>query len=142
MRLTAVPTYLQRTNGIRFPFVSPPPGDRLLPANPPPATPAPPDFVCSGLYENVFNVPVAASIAITHSITVHGEVIPRLSKVNSNGVGWSVTVEKSLLRHRFAFFAGNQRATTVDKYTGAIPLGRASGDVYIGFNLFRAWKLK
>ena len=52
----------------------------------------PPDqlFDCSGLYENVFNVPVAASIAITHSITIHGEVIPRLSKVNSRGVGWSV----------------------------------------------------
>lgn len=142
VRLTAVPTYLQRTNGIRFPFVSPPPGDRSCRLSPPPPPQSPQTYSCSGLYENVFNVPVAASIAITHSITVHGEVIPRLSKVNSNGVGWSVTVEKSLLRHRFAFFAGNQRATTVDKYTGAIPLGQRSGDVYIGFNLYRAWKLR
>ena len=80
-------------------------------------------FVCSGLYENIFNVPVGLSIALTHSITVHGEVYPRLSKVNSSGVGWSVTVEKSLLRHRFAFFAGNQRQTTVDQYTqsGSVP---------------------
>ncbi len=76
---------------------------------------------CSGLYEKVFNVPVAASIAITHSIEIHGEVIPRLSKVNSNGVGWSVSVEKSLLRHRFAFWAGNQRQTTVDRYVQAVP---------------------
>lgn len=143
VRLTAVPTYLQRANGIRFPFVVPPPGDQSCRLNPSPPSPgAPQTYSCSGLYENIFNVPVAASVAITHSITVHGEVVPRLSKVDSNGVGWSVTVEKSLLRHRFAFFAGNQRATTVDKYTGAIPLGKASGDVYIGFNLYRAWKLK
>ena len=87
-------------------------------------------------------MPVAVSIAITHSITIHGEVYPRLSKVNSNGVGWSVTVEKSLLRHRFAFFAGNQRQTTVDEYTQAVPDGRLASNVYIGFNLFRAWKLK
>jgi hypothetical protein len=142
VRLTAVPTYLQRTNGIRLPFVVPLPGDQSCRLNPAPQPPNPQTFSCSGLYENIFNVPVAASVAITHSISVHGEVIPRLSKVNSNGVGWSVTVEKSLLRHRFAFFAGNQRATTVDKYTGAVPRGQASGDVYIGFNLYRAWKLR
>ena len=68
-----------------------------------------------------FNIPVGASIAITHSITVHGEVIPALSKVHSKGVGWSVSVEKSLLRHRFAFYAGNQRQTTVDRYVQAVP---------------------
>ena len=142
VRLTAVPTYLQRTNGIRFPFVSPPPGDQSCRLNPPPPQGVPQTYGCSGLYENIFNVPVAASVAITHSITVHGEVVPRLSDVNSSGVGWSVTVEKSLLRHRFAFFAGNQRATTVDKYTGGLAQGRRSGDVYIGFNLYRAWKMK
>ena len=85
---------------------------------------------------------------ITHSITVHGEVYPRLSKVNSSGVGWAVTVEKSLLRHRFAFFAGNMRPTTVDQYTGAGPVRPIPGprppasNVYIGFNLYRAWKFK
>ena len=99
-------------------------------------------YRCSGLYENVFNVPIAASIAITHSITIHGEVIPRLSKVNSNGVGWSVSVEKSLLRHRFAFFAGNQRQTTVDEYTQAVPMGQSPSNIYLGFNLFRAWNFK
>ena len=88
-------------------------------------------------------MPVGLSIALTHSITVHGEVYPRLSDVNSSGVGWSVTVEKSLLRHRFAFFAGNQRQTTVDQYTAVrVPFRRDPGNVYIGFNLFRAWKLQ
>jgi hypothetical protein len=138
VRITAVPTYLQRTNGITYPSDSPVPGDqscRFVGGLPNP-------YRCSGLYENVFNVPVAASIAITHSITIHGEVIPALSKVNSRGVGWSVSVEKSLLRHRFAFYAGNQRQTTVDRYIQAVPDFGHPKDVFIGFNLYRAWKLK
>jgi len=137
-RVTVIPTYLQRTNLVKFFVDVPPPGDKSCrPSdNPPPA------YICSSLYENVFNVPVAVSIAITHSITIHAEVIPRISAVNSSGVGWAVSAEKSLLRHRFAFFAGNQRATTVDQYTGAIPLVRSPSNIYIGFNLYRAWKLK
>ncbi len=87
-------------------------------------------------------MPVGASIAITHSITVHGEVYPRLSKVDSGGVGWAVTVEKSLLRHRFAFFAGNVKGTTADQYTIAVPYAQPAKNVYIGFNLYRAWKFK
>ncbi len=140
VRITAVPTWLQRTNERFSNFATPPPNDLSCrpSGNPPPA----PGFVCSGFYENIFNVPVGLSIALTHSITVHGEVYPRLSDVNSSGVGWSVTVEKSLLRHRFAFFAGNQRQTTVDQYTQAVLFQRDPGNVYIGFNLFRAWKFK
>ena len=137
-RITVVPTYLQRTNGFPI-FVSQPiPGDQSCQLVPDQFNP----YRCSGLYENVFNVPIAASIAITHSITIHGEVIPSLSKVNASGVGWSVTVEKSLLRHRFAFFAGNQRQTTVDEYVQAVPAGRSAKNIYLGFNLFRAWNFK
>jgi Membrane bound beta barrel domain (DUF5777) len=146
VRLTAVPTYLQRTNLFPIPFPEPVPNDQSCRFNNDPDVPA---YNCSGLYENIFNVPFAASVAITHSITVHGEVYPRLSKVNSSGVGWAVTVEKSLLRHRFAFFAGNMRPTTVDQYTGGLPFdpfplpGRSpASNVYIGFNLYRAWKFK
>lgn len=139
VRVTVVPTYLQQTNGFPIFVPQPIPGDescQLIPGqqfNP---------YRCSGLYKNVFNVPIGASIAITHSITIHGEVIPSLSKVNSNGVGWSLTVEKSLLRHRFAFFAGNQRQTTVDEYVQAVPLGRSPSNIYLGFNLFRAWNFR
>lgn len=136
VRITAVPTYLQRTNGHVTSRQPPPPGD--LSCKPQEVGTR---FNCSGLYENIFNVPVGLSIAITHSITIHGEVTPARSKVNSSGVGWGVTVEKSLLRHRFAFWAGNQRQTTVDQYTGSVPFGRSPSNVYIGFNLFRAWKL-
>jgi hypothetical protein len=146
VRITAVPTYLQRTNLFPLFFEQPLPGDQSCR---PTGDPNLPGYICSGLYENVFNVPVAASVAITHSISLHGEVYPRLSKVNSSGVGWTVTVEKSLLRHRFAFFAGNMRPTTVDQYTGGLPFvpfpspGRSpASNVYIGFNLYRAWKFK
>jgi len=137
-RITVVPTFLQQANGFPFFVPAPIPGDQSCVNTGGQFNP----WECSGLYKNVFNVPMAASIAITHSITVHGEVIPRLSKVNSNGVGWSVTVEKSLLRHRFAFFAGNQRQTTVDEYVQAVPIGRAASNIYLGFNLFRAWNFK
>ena len=150
VRITAVPTYLQRTNRFDQAFAEPLPNDQSCRPNPVTDPNVPPEYICSGLYENIFNVPFAASIAITHSISVHGEVYPRLSKVNSSGVGWAVTVEKSLLRHRFAFFAGNMRPTTVDQYTAGLPFQQVfpgtprppASNVYIGFNLYRAWKLK
>jgi hypothetical protein len=54
VRITAVPTYLQRTN--LFPILqeSPTPNDQSCRANPP-TDPLP--YTCSGLYENIFNVP-------------------------------------------------------------------------------------
>ncbi len=142
-RISAVPTYLQRTNGGTYLHDAPPPAhDRTCQALPPPEDPGVPQkFLCNGFYGPIWNVPIGVSIALTHSITVHGEVIPSLSRVDSNGVGWSVSVEKSLLRHRFAFYAGNQRFTTVDQYTPAILPSQKAGNVYIGFNLYRAWKL-
>ena len=54
-----------------------------------------------------------------------------------------VSVEKTLLRHRFAFTAGNQRRTTVDQYAMGIPLtGNRPKDIFLGFNIMRQWKLK
>ena len=137
VRITAAPTFVQRTNGVSAYWPAPQPKDQSCQFFPDQENP----YRCSGLYEDLFNVPVAASIALTHSITIHGEVIPSLSKANSNGVGWSVSVEKSLLRHRFAFFAGNQRKTTVDGYIPGIPSNRSAQNIYLGFNLFRAWNL-
>jgi hypothetical protein len=121
VRVSALPTFLQRTNQIAINRTVPPPNDescRAVQVGVPPVT----RYNCSGLYENLFNVPFAASIAITRTITVHGEVTPSLGKANSQGVAWIVSVEKALLRHRFAFTAGNQRRTTVDQYAMGIPL--------------------
>lgn len=148
VRITAVPTYLQRTNSAKDVFDAPVPNDQSCRFD------EDSGWVCTGLYENIFNVPFAASIALTHSITLHAEIYPRLSKVNSSGVGWAATVEKSLLRHRFAFFVGNMRPTTVDQYAGGLPYDPfpifpspenprpPASNVYIGFNLYRAWKFK
>lgn len=142
VRLSVVPTYLQRTNQVAINRVSPPPDDqscRAVEVGIPPVT----RYNCSGLYEDLFNVPFAASIALTRSITVHGEVTPSLGKANSQGVAWIVSVEKTLLRHRFAFTAGNQRRTTIDQDVFGIPLsGNRPKDIFLGFNIVRQWKLK
>src|SRR5262245_48819996 len=144
VRLTAVPTYLQRTNGGTQTYSSTPSDFfRRPPTHDPTCQPIGDGSVvqCNGFYRPVWNVPVGASIALTHSITIHGEVIPRLSRFDAAGTGWAVSVEKSLLRHRFAFFAGNQRFTTVDQYTVGIHPNQKASNIYIGFNLYRAWKL-
>jgi hypothetical protein len=142
VRLTAVPTFLQRTNQSTINRTVPPPNDescRAIEVGVPPTT----RYACSGQYENLFNVPFAASIAITHSITVHGEVTPSLGKANAQGVAWIVSVEKTLLRHRFSFTAGNQRRTTVDQYAMGIPaVANRPKDIFLGFNIMRQWKLK
>lgn len=99
-------------------------------------------------FKNVFNVPVALSIGITRTVNLHGEFYPKNRDFTETATrrthaGWIVAIEKTVLRHRFAFTAGNLRATNVDQYTasdfgGGIP----KSDVYIGFNLLRQWKLK
>ncbi len=152
LRITAEPMYINHTSGL--------PGWLDLTASPTLVVRPEP------FYANVFNVPIAASVAITHSIAVHGEVVPSYSRNVivtqtqgcggdlpacptatqrfSPGVGWVVSVEKSLLRHRFAFMAGNMRETTVDQYvlpTFSNGLLQNPKNVYLGFYLVRQWSL-
>ncbi len=116
VRLTAVPTYISKTSG--QPFVSPRP-----------------------FYENLFSVPGAISIAVTKTVNVQGEVSPRLGRSDSQGVAWIVALEKTVVRHRFAFTVGNQRGTTVDQYISTDFSGLSPHNYYLGFNLVRQWKL-
>jgi hypothetical protein len=151
VRITAVPTYVTKVKGINrtynpgfTPPSFPPRHDRSCEPNAFGGT------ICSGLYRNVINIPVGVSIAVTRSITVHGEVSPRLGRYDASGVAWVASIEKSLLRHRFCFTAGNQRQTTVDQYAGGLPWSsqytseKVNGvkGVYLGFNLIRQWKVK
>ena len=102
----------------------------------------------TAFFRDVFNVPIAISIGITRTVNVQGEFYPKNGDFTERvgrktAAGWIVALEKTVLRHRFAFTAGNLRATSVDQYTasdfgGGIP----KRDVYIGFNLVRQWKLK
>ena len=115
IRLTVIPTYI--TYSAQQPFV-----------------------VTESVHSDVFNVPFAVAIAVTHSINVQAEIIPRRSSAQSGGVGWITAIEKTLLRHRFAFTIGNVRPTTVDQYIGPDFRGRPQ-DYYIGFNITRLWKL-
>lgn len=149
VRLTAVPTYLTKTAGQSG--YSIPGGPNGLPLFV--VTPEP-------VYRDVFNFPVGASIALTHSITVHGEVVPSyrrteflvpfctatpcdqpVAREDSPGIGWRVSVEKALLRHRFAFTVGNLQETTVDQYLIS-NFGGFPRNIRIGFNLMRQWKVK
>jgi hypothetical protein len=151
-RITAEPTYLNHTSG-QTAYAVGAIGDPAY------MTVAPEPF-----YANVFNVPVAASIAITRSITVHAEVVPSYGRAvqitpfncgvppsnfgpcpagsghSSPGVGWIVSVEKSLLRHRWAFTAGNMKETTADQYLLPNFQGKPK-NIYVGFYLSRQWGL-
>jgi len=116
----------------------------------------------TALFRNVFNVPVALSIAITRTVSFHGELYPRNRDFTEiparpsgpggvpaavpgrrTNIGWIASIEKTVLRHRFAFTVGNLRATNVDQYTGSDPGGAGVPNrVFLGFNLVRQWKLK
>lgn len=151
-RITAVPTYVTKVNGVRrtynpnfTPPSFPPPNDQSCEPNAFGGT------VCTGLYRNVWNVPVGISVAVTRSISLHAELTPRMGRYDSSGVAWIASIEKSLLRHRFSFTAGNQRQTTVDQYVTGLPWGaqytaadQVNGikGVYLGFNISRQWKVK
>ena len=149
-RITAVPTYVSKVNGVQrtynpnfTPPSFPPPDDRSCRANQFGGT------TCTGLYRHVFDIPVGVSVALTRSITVHGEIMPRLGRYDAPGVAWVASIEKSLLRHRFCFTAGNQRQTTVDQYATGLPWAsqytseKVNGvkGVYLGFNIARQWKV-
>jgi len=126
IRITAIPTYVSKTSGQ--------PLFRSIPV---------------ASYNDVFNVAGALSVALTRSINVHGEVLPRVARGGARGVGWIASLEKTVLRHRFAFTVGNLRATTVDQYIASdFRQARAGApnfapqDLYLGFNLVRQWSLK
>jgi hypothetical protein len=114
VRLSALPTYTSRTAGQITGI--------LIPAA-----------------QDVFNVPVALSAAVTPSFNVHGEYVPRHE---NPGAGWIVSIEKTVTRHRFSFTAGNLRPTTVDQYLSYDFQGLPKRNIYLGFNIVRQWKLK
>ncbi|HEV8117936.1 MAG TPA: DUF5777 family beta-barrel protein [Thermoanaerobaculia bacterium] len=99
-----------------------------------------PFVATESVHSDVFNVPFALAIAVTHSINIQAEIVPRRASAQAGGVGWITGIEKTLLRHRFSFTVGNVRPTTVDQYIGPDFRGRPS-DYYIGFNLIRIWKI-
>ncbi|MFN2387386.1 MAG: DUF5777 family beta-barrel protein [Thermoanaerobaculia bacterium] len=115
IRVTVIPTWVSRTAGT--PFVSQP-------------------------QEDAFNVFGALAVSLSRTVNLQGEVIPRRGRFGSPGVGWIAAIEKTVLRHRFAFTVGNVRNTTVDQYIASDFNGLSPHEYYIGFNLARSWKLK
>ncbi|MGH9399341.1 MAG: DUF5777 family beta-barrel protein [Thermoanaerobaculia bacterium] len=112
IRISVIPTFATKAAGQRF----------VLP-----------------IRDNVFNVLFAVSAAVTRTINIQAEMIPRTAR--SPGTGWIVAIEKTLLRHRFSFTAGNTKATTVDQYIAPDFNGLPRSNIYLGFNIIRQWKL-
>jgi len=95
------------------------------------------------LFRDVFNVPVAVSVSLSRTVNIQGELVPKNRDLGSSHAGWLVAIEKTVLRHRFAWTVGNLRATTVDQYAASdFGGGLPAHDVYIGFNLVRQWKVR
>jgi hypothetical protein len=90
------------------------------------------------VHDNVWNVPVAVSVAVTRSINVQAELTPR---THSPATGWVVAVEKTLPKHRFSFTAGNLREVTVDQFIASDFKNQPRSNIYLGFNIVRQWKL-
>jgi hypothetical protein len=90
------------------------------------------------VHDDVWNVPVALSVAVTRSINVQGELMPR---THSPATGWIVAVEKTLPKHRFSFTAGNLREVTVDQFVASDFKNQPRSNIYLGFNIVRQWKL-
>ena len=91
------------------------------------------------LRRNIFNVPVALSAAVTRTINVQGEVVP---KTNVNpAIGWITAIEKTVPRHRFSFTVGTLRDSTVDQYVASDFRGLSTHNIYFGFNITRFWNL-
>jgi hypothetical protein len=112
VRISALPTFSSRAAGQQF----------VLP-----------------IRKNVFNVLFGVSGAITRTINIQGELVPRHAQ--ARGTGWIVAVEKTVPKHRFSFTAGNMKSTTVDQYIAPDFDGLPRSNIYIGFNIIRQWKL-
>ncbi len=86
---------------------------------------------------DAFNVPVGVTFSIKHSL-FELEWIPANQDLDESEDAWHVAISRQIGGHIFEVMVGNSRATTVDQYLGGdFAGGFKSGDVRLGFNLFR-----
>ena len=92
-------------------------------------------------FKRVTNVPVGFVWQLTESVNLNGEVVPK-NRDNRQGVtGWTVSIEKRVPGHTFAFTLGNCRATTLDMALASdFPGGYKKDDIRVGFNITRRWR--
>ena len=104
---------------------------------------AAPSYVQNTQFQHdVWNIPVVVQVKITKTIALMGEFVPKKNVVPDSVGQWSVALEKQIFNHKFALWAGNSQATTVDQYIGGDYNGGVTDkNVKIGFNLIRAWDL-
>jgi hypothetical protein len=102
--------------------------------------------------QRVFNVPFHAAVALGRSWNLQGEYQFQRRNLPDSIDIWTIGVEKTLVRHRFALVISNTTVTTVDQYLSgdfAALLKRQgrlndngfrNNDWHIGFNLIRQFK--
>ncbi|MEO6325188.1 MAG: DUF5777 family beta-barrel protein [Thermoanaerobaculia bacterium] len=96
---------------------------------------------------HAWNVPVAAQIKVTNSISAIAEYI--FARASRNGdpaetVGqWSFAIEKAVYHHRFALVIGNTSATNVDEMIGGDFVGGSitESNIRLGFNIVRQFDI-
>jgi hypothetical protein len=97
----------------------------------------------TALFKNAFNVPIAAAVMVSQSMSVVGEVVPRNRDLPPNMRGgyfaWAAGLKTVIGGHFFELLLTNSNATHVDQYVTSTyqgsPLHR--GDLHLGFNIER-----
>ncbi|HKB69976.1 MAG TPA: DUF5777 family beta-barrel protein [Thermoanaerobaculia bacterium] len=99
-----------------------------------------------------FNVPVHAAVALGRSWNLQGEYQLQRKSVPDSIDIFTIGIEKTLYRHRFALVVSNATVTTVDQYLSGdfaaarkrqgrpFDNGFRNNDWHIGFNLIRQFK--
>lgn len=96
----------------------------------------------AALFKNAFNVPVAGAVALTHSMSLVGEIVPRNRDLPSNistYFAWAGGLKTVIGGHFFELLLTNSNATHVDQYVTSTYMGSPlhRGDLHIGFNIER-----
>ncbi|HJT17705.1 MAG TPA: DUF5777 family beta-barrel protein [Thermoanaerobaculia bacterium] len=97
----------------------------------------------TALFKSAFNVPIAAAVMVSQSMSVVGEVVPRNRDLPPSMRGgyfaWAAGLKTVIGGHFFELLLTNSNATHVDQYVTSTyqgsPLHR--GDLHLGFNIER-----
>ena len=88
------------------------------------------------------NVPLGLTLPFVRGSLLKLEVVPENRDLDDSKLGWRLGVSKASADNIFEMTIGNSRATTVDQILGGdFAGGFETGDVRLGFNVVRYWRL-
>lgn len=92
------------------------------------------------LFDDAFNVPLAAALVVGRGMTIVVEIVPPNGDLPGGGdPGWSAGIKKAVGGHHFELILTNSAATTTDQIVSSTYLGEPldGGGLRIGFNIER-----